>query len=416
MIQLLHTPEGVRDYYNEECAQKLALCGKIRQVFSLYGYQEIMTPVFEYFDIFNAERGSVASRDMYKLFDRDGETLVLRPDFTPSIARCAAKYFNNDTLPIRLSYLGNTYVNNSSLRGLLKETTQAGVELVGDDSVAANAEVLALVIEVLKKAGLERFQIEIGDVRYFNGFLDAAEIPMDMRAELRNYIENKNHFGLEMLLEKSSIPDSVADVLIRLPHMFGDSRSILDEAKKMANNPTSLTAVERLEELCQMMESYGMGEYITFDLGMLGAHDYYTGMIFKGYTYGTGDPIVAGGRYNNLLEQFGKKAAAVGFGIGVDILLQAMNRQKIPMKGRPEGILVLYVKERFADAVSLASDYRAQNIPVTLIAEDGRSLDSYIEFTRENHITRVLRVMADGSVPEYIPATKLNKILPCPKE
>ena len=415
MIQLLHTPEGVRDYYNEENARKLALCQKIRNVFTLYGFQEIQTPVFEYFDIFNAERGSIASRDMYKLFDRDGETLVLRPDFTPSIARCAAKYFGGDTLPVRLSYLGNTYVNNTSLRGLLKETTQAGVELVGDDSVAANAEIIALVIDVLKRAGLKRFQIEIGDVRFFRGLLDAAGISDEVRGELRTCIENKNHFGLEMLLDKHAISEELAKILIRLPQMFGDARAVLEEAKALANNEVSMEAVNRLEELYHRMEIYGVSEYITFDLGMLGAHDYYTGMIFKGYTYGTGECIVNGGRYDNLLEQFGKKAASVGFGIGVDILLQAMVRQKIPMKGRPEGILVLYVPERFRDAVSLASDYRAQNIPVTLVAEDGRALDSYIDFTRENHITRVLRVLADGSVPEYIPASRLNKILPCPE-
>ena len=94
--QLLHTPEGVRDIYSEECARKLALQERIRGVFHLYGYEDIETPVFELFDIFNKERGSVSSSEMFKFFDRDNNTLVLRPDMTPSIARCVAKYYMDE--------------------------------------------------------------------------------------------------------------------------------------------------------------------------------------------------------------------------------------------------------------------------------------------------------------------------------
>ena len=123
MVQLLHTPEGVKDYYNDEFARKDALRRRIKDTFSRYGYRGIQTPSFEYFDIFNAERGSVSSRDMYKMIDRNGETLVLRPDFTPSIARCAAKYYGAESLPVRFCYEGNTFINNSSYQGRLKETT-----------------------------------------------------------------------------------------------------------------------------------------------------------------------------------------------------------------------------------------------------------------------------------------------------
>ena len=115
--QLLHTPEGVRDIYGPECARKLAVQEKILQVFRLYGYEAIETPVFEYFDIFSKERGSVKSQEMYKFFDRDNNTLVLRPDMTPSIARCAAKYFMEEENPIRLCYVGPSFINSSSYQG-----------------------------------------------------------------------------------------------------------------------------------------------------------------------------------------------------------------------------------------------------------------------------------------------------------
>ena len=131
--QLLHTPEGVRDIYAEECARKLAVEQKIQHVFSLYGYQSIETPVFEFFDIFSKERGSVASKNLYKFFDREGNTLVLRPDVTPSIARLVAKYYMDVKVPVKLCYNANTYINNSELQGKLKENTQLGCELINDD-------------------------------------------------------------------------------------------------------------------------------------------------------------------------------------------------------------------------------------------------------------------------------------------
>ena len=151
--QLLHTPAGVRDIYAEECARKLAVQEKIQQVFHLYGYQNIETPTFEFFDIFNKERGSVGANEMYKFFDRDNNTLVLRPDMTPPIARCVTKYFMEEELPLRLCYLEPTFINNTSYQGRLKETTQTGAEFIGDDSSDADTEMIAMVIDTLKEPG-----------------------------------------------------------------------------------------------------------------------------------------------------------------------------------------------------------------------------------------------------------------------
>ena len=139
--KILHTPAGVRDIYNKECRRKLKVQETLHHVLELYCYQDIQTPTFEFFDIFNREKGTVASKEMYKFFDRDNNTLVLRPDMTPSIARCVAKYFKEEKHPVRLSYVGNTFINNSSYQGKLKETTQLGAELIGDDTSAADEEI-----------------------------------------------------------------------------------------------------------------------------------------------------------------------------------------------------------------------------------------------------------------------------------
>lgn len=168
--KLLHTPEGVRDIYNEECEKKLALQGRLHEVMKSYGYRDIETPTFEFFDVFSKEVGTTPSKDLYKFFDREGNTLVLRPDITPSIARAAAKYFGEETDPLRFCYVGNTFINNSSYQGYLKETTQLGAELIGDNSVDSDAEVIAMVIECLLKAGLKEFQVSIGQVDFLRAF------------------------------------------------------------------------------------------------------------------------------------------------------------------------------------------------------------------------------------------------------
>ena len=171
--QLLHTPEGVRDIYNDECEKKLILQDELLKVQKQYGYHPIQTPTFEFFDTFGREIGTTPSKDLYKFFDREGNTLVLRPDITPSIARCAAMYFGEEKMPIRLCYMGNTFLNNSSYQGRLKESTQLGAELLGDSTVDADAEIIAMVIDCLKKAGLKEFQLSVGHAEFFRGLTDA---------------------------------------------------------------------------------------------------------------------------------------------------------------------------------------------------------------------------------------------------
>ena len=187
--RLLHTPEGVRDIYNGECQRKLAVENKILGTFYQYGYEHIETPSFEYFDIFNKDRGSVGDKEMFKFFDRDNNTLVLKPDMTPAVARCVAKYYMDDPMPLRLCYLERTYKNNTSYQGRLKETTQTGAELIGDDSEQADAELLAMVIESLQQTGLKEFQVEIGHADFFRGLTEEAGMDGQTREDLRELIE-----------------------------------------------------------------------------------------------------------------------------------------------------------------------------------------------------------------------------------
>ena len=246
--RLLHTPEGVRDIYNGECARKLMVQNRIHDVLKSYGYNDISTPTFEFFDVFNKERGSVASNEMFKFFDRDGNTLVLRPDMTPSIARTAAKYYGDSNMTLKLCYIGNTFINNHNYQGRLKETTQIGAELIGDSSIYADAEIISMVIDSLLSSGLKEFQVEIGQVQFFRGLLKEAGIDTDTEDELVELMLNKNFYGVEELLKSQNLDDSLTDTLLVLPQLFG-SVEVLDRARSITSNEEALEAIAYLEEL-----------------------------------------------------------------------------------------------------------------------------------------------------------------------
>lgn len=327
--QLLHTPEGVRDIYGNEYARKLWVENRLHEKIASYGFEDIQTPTFEYFDVFSKEIGTTPSKELYKFFDKEGNTLVLRPDFTPSIARCAAKYFMEEQVPLRFSYVGNTFTNTSNLQGKLKEVTQMGAELIGDPSVEADAEMISLVIEALKNTGLERFQVTIGQMEYFKGLCEEAGLDEETELDLRACISGKNYFATEELLNERKVAEPYRSILLKVADMFGDDMCSLSEAKSFVTNKRSLQAIEHLEKLYEVLSLYGVQEYVSFDLGMLSKYNYYTGVIFKAYTYGVGDAIVKGGRYDNLLKQFGKNAPAIGFVMVIDDILEALSRQKV---------------------------------------------------------------------------------------
>ncbi len=397
---LLHTPEGVRDIYGEEYAGKLKLEGLIHGQFARFGYQDIQTPTFEFFDVFSREIGTTPSRELYKFFDKEGNTLVLRPDFTPSMARCAAKYFMEEKFPIRFCYLGNTFTNISSLQGKLCEVTQMGAELIGDDSTCAEAEMIAMLIGCLKAAGLSRFQVSVGQVDYFRGICEAAGLSADTEMALRENVSGKNIFGVEDILKEQDMKEEYRNALLKITELFG-SVEILDRARKLVANERSLKAVERLQELYRLLQVYGVEQYVSFDFGMLSKYHYYTGVIFRGYTYGVGDAIVKGGRYDNLLKTFGKDAPAVGFVVVVDDLMGALASQNIRVPVEEKKLLLVYEEDSFEKALSRAEALRKEGVCVEMIRkEGGRTVEEYQAYAAGNRYRKA----------EFIPAGRKENI------
>lgn len=331
MNNLLHTPDGVRDIYDKDYLLKFKTENMISEVFHEAGYKDIKTPTLEYYDVFGDEVGTTPRNNLFKFDDRNGDTVVLRPDFTPSIARCAAKYFMENDETLRFTYKGDTFSQTASLQGKLVETTQMGVELIGENEVWADAEVLNLSIKALLATGLNHFNVTIGNIEYFKGLCE--ELGFDEKTELalRDLITNKNFFGARKYLEDIKAEETVIEKICKLDMLIG-GKNVLNEAEKLTNNPRSKAAISHLRELSLMLEKKGYGEYIYFDLSMLNKYMYYTGVVFKAYTYGVGDCILKGGRYDNLLGKFGKEAPAIGFVIMIDDLISALSSPKASEK------------------------------------------------------------------------------------
>ena len=361
--KIQHTPEGVRDILNGECRRKMALEQRIHEVFASFGCRDIETPSFEYFDVFGSTIGTTPSNELYKFFDRDGNTLVLRPDFTPSIARAASRYYSESSEPIRLCYHGNTFVNHSSYRGRLKENTQMGVELIGDGSAEADAEVVAMAIRTLLAAGLKEFQVSLGNVNFFRTLAESAGLDENTSADLLELIRNKNSFGVWQLLTKVEVDAAAASVFEKLPVLTG-GREILDTASEMISHTSAAEktgkVLARLSRVMDLLSVYGLDQYVSIDLGMTSQFMYYTGIIFRGYTYGTGEAIIKGGRYDGLLEQFGKCSASIGFVAEISGLMNALSRLGNREDGHNGTVLVLGLGEDAESAIRLTDSLRRE--------------------------------------------------------
>lgn len=368
MKKMIHTLKGVRDIYGVECERKLYLQKKLQNVFHVYGYQDIETPTIEYFDVFSQKIGTTPSEDLYKFFDKEGNALVLRPDFTPSIARAASSCFQPEDFPVRLCYQGNTFINSSTDPSGCKESTQLGAELMGEDSVDADGEIIALAIHALKETGLKDFHIRIGQMDFY-----------------RSLVEE----------------DGIREDLLALLQMSG-SFSILQKAKTMTENPKAVAAIEQLEELYDVLTQYGCEQYVLFDLGMASKYPYYTGIFFQGSADLSEEVLVKGGRYNHLLEAFGKQKPSVGFCLMMEPMMNALEQQKIDVpiyKGRT--LLVYDAKTRnLAIRMSIAHRERYMEIQCMRM-EEGKTVQDYIPYGKHHQFVELVYPISTDEIQVY---------------
>lgn len=393
----LHTPEGVQDILPEECIVKREVENKIMSIFQSYGYYEIQSPTFEFYDVFAGKSGLIEQETMFKFFDHQGRILVLRPDITTPIARITATELNTSTLPLRLCYTGNAFRYAEPYQGgKLREFTQSGVELIGINTPEADAEVIVLTIHALLAAGLKDFQIDIGQVEFFKGLMEQIALEDEKIEKLRMAIDRKDTPAIEELLKETDIDPQLKEVIISLPSLFGDIK-VIENVEKVSINKRTAEALKNLREIYNILLDYGVEKYIAIDLGMVQSINYYTGLIFKGFTQGLGFPICSGGRYDSLIAEFGKNLPAIGVAIGINRVISALDKKNVEFKTWNVDTLISYDSSGRKQAFQIADALRCQGLIVEMNVK-GNDTDELIDYAKAKNIGGIINILDEENI------------------
>ena len=362
-------PEGVADINYEEYEKMSAIETSVLDVFRRAGYRQIMTPTFEYYDLFSDGDIAVDTDDMYKIIDTNGKMMVLRPDATVPIARMVATHYKEDGGDIKLMYLTNVFRSADYRAGGKREFRQAGIEYFGTNSAEVDAGIILTAIDALQKSGFHDLTTEIGNADYFNGFLEALASECgvnddESEFQLRSMMESKNIPGLRQFCKDKNLPDKYAGVILELPLMYGDIAEITERAYEISVNEKMRAAVDNIKEIS---EKVGKSVSMTVDMSLISSLDYYSGMIFRLYLKDSGAIIGSGGRYDGLMEKFGKNVPAAGFGLNIDLLYEVSQSEPVD-----EGVVNIALgKGRLAD------------ITVKKLAEAGIVFPEYTKESRK---------------------------------
>ena len=312
-MKTINTPEGTRDRLFAECRERRQVQDSLTALFRRRGYQEVITPEVEFYDLFTQSGNPLPQESMLKIIDRSGKIMVMRPDCTTPIARVAATKLKTVPFPQRLYYAQTVFRSGNAHEGGSSEIAQCGVEMIGAMGRKADLEMVAMAVDALRSCGLERFHIELGHAGFFRALAAQMEMPEDETEQMRALIEGKNFAALDDLLAPYADQPAYR-ALSRLPYLFGGLET-LEEAEALSG---ANEAVAYLRELYQELDQAGYGPWLRFDLGMVHQIDYYTGVVFRGYVEGAGAPVLSGGRYDKLVEMFGRSAEATGFAVDRD--------------------------------------------------------------------------------------------------
>lgn len=315
------TPEGTKDLLFEACQAQRDTERTLSELFLRRGYHEVLTPGFEYFDLFRLPGASIPVEEMYKMVDSNGRILAMRADSTLPIARMTAARLQGISLPIRLFYNQTIYRNRPDLSGHNHERPQMGIELLGAKGLMADLEVLSLAVAALN-ATAKDFRLELGNAALFQSLIGLVDPREEEKLEIQTAIESKNDAALCACLRR--LPQSAAvEALRQLPKLFGGVE-VLKQAKALCLTPETEAMRREMKQLYGVLDQLGLGDRLMLDLGMAQKNDYYTGVIFNAYTQNLGEPLLVGGRYDKLLTQFDAPMPAIGFSLNTQALAQGL--------------------------------------------------------------------------------------------
>jgi ATP phosphoribosyltransferase regulatory subunit len=307
-------PPGALDLTGDAVRRRRALQRTALATLEAQGYEELSPPTFEYEEIFLRAAGPAVAERLIRFLDLDGRTLALRYDFTASVARVAATTFAAAPRPLRFCYSGKVYRQEPERGARARETLQVGAELLGASDLATDLELVRLTIALVRGAGIEQFQLNLGHVAVLAAGL--AAVPDALRADVRRWIDRKDRHNLARALGDAS---AEARTLLTLPFVIG-RRAALDAAAREAS-PAAQAGLAHLRALDDALTPDERA-HVVYDLGEVRGLEYYTGIQFEIFAAGAGRAVGAGGRYDDLMERFGSPMPAVGVSIDLDALAE----------------------------------------------------------------------------------------------
>ncbi|MNH91827.1 ATP phosphoribosyltransferase regulatory subunit [compost metagenome] len=363
--KVFEKPTGVKDYLPEAVTKLRNIEFNVLACMQRWGYNQIITPTLEYYDTVGVA-SSTEDKKLFKLLDRKGTTLVLRSDMTAPIARVVSSLLKDYRFPLRLSYHSNIFRAIEEEAGRDAEFFQTGVELVGDASSEADAEVVALAIASLQAAGVTKFKIALGHVGFLNGlFHETLEDRKDAQMMLKDCLLGRDYVGYREAIKSLQLPPNVEQELVGILRLRGGNE-ICEQARMVTKDPVAQESIRHLCEVWDILKAYGVSEHVVIDLTMIGDFSYYTGMTFEGYAADLGFPVCNGGRYDNLLDQFGRPAPATGFALKTNRILEVISKETVQ---EPARTLVTYHESHREAALQYAQGLRAEgSIVVTRLA------------------------------------------------
>jgi ATP phosphoribosyltransferase regulatory subunit len=392
-------PKGVQVVSPGETALRRWAERRILSVFERWGFREVITPTFEYLEVFLSDSGDDGADKVLKFVDRQtGRMLALRYDPTPQVARMVATSLRHHPLPLRLSYATNVFRYEAPQAGRKREFVQLGVELIGLERPEADAEMVAMAVEGCRAVGLRHFQIDVGQVEYVRGLVDALQLPAEPRRQVVSAIGRKDAFELALLLEGLDVDPGTRQDVLDLPFLYG-GREILDRAAQRARNRRSKEALANLREVYEILERYGLADHVIIDLGEARAFEYHTGVTFAAFAQGLGSEISRGGRYDDLIGRFGYPCPATGFAFDLENLLLAITAQGVPpVVTGPTTFLIIDFNPDKHHALRIARILRARGYSV---ARDiiKRDLDGSLDYARAAGIGRAIVLGAPNVTP-----------------
>ncbi|WP_054743096.1 ATP phosphoribosyltransferase regulatory subunit [Cellulosilyticum ruminicola] len=398
----LHIPEGVKDYIGPEAALKDKIQEQIKEAFRSYSYDLIETPTFEYLNVFTVGEGEYQQPRLYHLISRQGEMMALRSDMTRAIARVVCTQKSNTSLPQRYGYIASSFRYPARYQGKLHEFTQAGIELIGKNCLEADAEIIKVAIAAIKQAGLKDFSIHIGSSQFLENMLSDLGLSEGVRSQVYEAIERKDGVKLKNILELAQIDEETLKLLLELTQCAG-SIELLASIKDRMTSQRAKKALGDLEDLYEIIKEYGVSEHVLFDFSLLSYGKYYTGMMFQIFCEGIGSALAEGGRYDRLLNEFGRDLPAVGVGIDINLLMQRlMQIEPLEEVQTNRSLIVSYANTRKV-SIQVGEELRKQGMIIENSFFD--SFEEALNYAKEKKIGGILHFIEGASIEIYNVAT-----------